>query len=76
LYNFSDLVTITAVNEDEEDSWFEFETETALELDDTSTGNIWAGPDLERVVTVMRPWNQPGDIKDEGTNIYVRGLDW
>ena len=76
LYNFSDLVTITNVNEDEEDSWFEFETATALELDDTSTGNIWAGPDLERVVTVMRPWNQPGDIKDEGTNIYVRGLDW
>ena len=76
LYNFSDLVTITNVNEDEESSWFEFETATALELDDTSTGNIWAGPDLERVVTVMRPWNQPGDIKDEGTNIYVRGLDW
>ena len=76
LYNFSDLVTITNVNEDEESSWIEFETATALELDDTSTGNIWAGPDLENVVTVMRPWNQPGDIKDEGTNIYVRGLDW
>ena len=76
LYNFSDLVTITNVNEDEEDSWIEFETATALDLDDTSNGAIWAGPELERVVTVMRPWNQPGDIKDEGTNIYVRGLDW
>ena len=25
-------------------------------------------------ITMMRGWNQPGDIKDEGTNIYVRGL--
>ena len=75
---FSDLVTITAVNEDEEDSWIEFEVENAFEpaLDDSAAGNIWAGPELERVVTVMRGWNQPGDIKDEGTNIYVRGLDW
>ena len=75
---FSDLVTITAVNEDEEDSWIEFEVENAFEpaLDDSAAGNIWAGPELERVITVMRGWNQPGDIKDEGTNIYVRGLDW
>ena len=75
---FSDLVTITAVNEDGTDSWIEFEVETAFEpaLDGEATGNIWAGPELERVITVMRGWNQPGDIKDEGTNIYVRGLDW
>ena len=75
---FSDLVTITAVNEDEDDSWIEFEVENAFEpaLDDSAAGNIWAGPELETVVTVMRGWNQPGDIKDEGTNIYVRGLDW
>jgi len=75
---FSDLVTITAVNEDGTDSWIEFEVESAFEpaLDGSATGNIWAGPELERVITVMRGWNQPGDIKDEGTNIYVRGLDW
>jgi hypothetical protein len=78
LETFSDLVTITAVHEDGTDSWIEFEVETAFSpaLDGAATGNIWAGPELERVVTVMRGWNQPGDIKDEGTNIYVRGLDW
>ena len=74
LYSFGDIVTITKVNEDGENSWFEFETATALNLDGSATGTIWAGPDLVNVITVMRPWNQPGDIKNENTNIYVRGL--
>ena len=75
-YDFGGLVTITAVNEDGEDSWIEFKTETAIDpaLDTSAGGTVWAGPDLVNVVTVMRYWNQPGDIKNEGTNIYLRGL--
>ena len=76
LYNFADLVTITAINEDGTDSWIEFETATALGLDDFASGNIWAGPDLHNVITVQRFWNLPGAILNENTNIYVRGLDW
>jgi hypothetical protein len=76
LYSFADLVTITAINEDGTDSWIEFETDTALNLDDFASGNIWAGPELHNVITVQRFWNLPGDIRDENTNIYVRGLDW
>lgn len=75
LEDFGDLVTITALNADGEDSWIEFETATALNLDDSALGNIWAGPDLVDVITIQRFWNQPGDIKDEGTNIHVRYLN-
>ena len=75
LEDFGDLVTITDLNADGENSWIEFETATALNLDDSATGNIWAGPDLVNVITLMRFWNQPGDIKDEGTNIHVRYLN-
>jgi len=69
-------VTVTAVNEDGEDSWFEFEVAEAFDpaLDTTADGTVWPGPDLEDVITVMRYWNQPGDIKDEGTNIYLRAI--
>jgi hypothetical protein len=73
-YYFADLVTITAVNEDGENSWIEFVTETAINYDDSASGNIYAGPDLVNVITVMRSWNQPGAILNENTNIYVRGL--
>ena len=75
LEDFGDLITITALNADGENSWIEFETATALNLDDSAAGNIWAGPDLVNVITLMRFWNQPGDIKDEGTNIHVRYLN-
>jgi hypothetical protein len=68
------LVTVTAVNEDGENSWIEFETETALNLDDFATGTIWAGPDLVNVITVIRSWNLEGAIVDENRNIYVRYL--
>jgi hypothetical protein len=75
LEDFGDLVTITSLNSDGESSWIEFETATALNLDDSAIGNIWAGPDLTNVITLMRFWNQPGDIKNEGTNIHVRYLN-
>jgi len=75
LEDFGDLVTITALNADGTASWIEFETATALNLDDSAIGNIWAGPDLVNVITLMRFWNQPGDIKNEGTNIHVRYLN-
>jgi hypothetical protein len=74
LYDFGDIITVTAINEDGEDSWIEFETATALNLDDSATGTIWAGPDLVDVITVQRFWNLPGDIRDENTNIYTRCL--
>jgi hypothetical protein len=67
-------VTITAINEDGENSWIEFETATALNLDDNAMGTIYAGPDLVNVITVQRFWNMPGDIRDENTNIYTRCL--
>jgi hypothetical protein len=75
---FNELVTITKVNEDGEDSWIEFEVAEAFDpaLDDYANGTIWAGPDLHNVVTVMRYWNQPGGIVDENVNVYLRGLDW
>jgi hypothetical protein len=76
VFNDGNPVTITAVNEDGEDSWIEFTTAEDFDpaLDTSASGTVWPGPDLVNVVTVMRYWNQPGDIKDEGTNIYLRGL--
>ena len=70
----ADPVTVTAINEDGDASWIEFETATALNLNDTAAGTIWAGPDLVNVITVQRFWNLPGDIRDENTNIYTRCL--
>lgn len=71
-----DSLTITKVVEDGENSYIEFETATALSLDDSYSGNIWAAADLHNVITLQRFWNAPGSIKNENTNIYVRGLDW
>jgi hypothetical protein len=73
LHNFPQAVTITALNADGTSSWIEFETATDLGLDSDTTGNIWAGPDLTNVVTLMR-WVEPGDIRDEGYNVHVRYL--
>ena len=74
--DFGNIVTITKVNEDGEDSWIEFETEEAYDpaIDTTADGTIWAVGNTVNKITMMRGWNQPGDIKDEGTNIYIRGL--
>ena len=76
-YDFGqEYLTITKVNEDGENSWFEFETATAIDpaLDTPAMGTVWAAGNTVNVIKMMRGWNQPGDIKDEGTNIYVRGL--
>ena len=76
-YDFGpEYVTVTAVNEDGENSWFEFETAAAIDpsLDTMAGGTVWAAGNTVNVIKMMRGWNQPGDIKDEGTNIYVRGL--
>ena len=75
LSDFGDLITITQVNADGENSWIEFETETELNLDDYAAGNIWQAPASENVITLQRFWNAPGSIKDEGTNIHVRYLN-
>lgn len=75
LYDFGDLITITKVLADGSDSYIEFETATELNLDDTAAGNVWQGPDSENVITLQRFWNEPGSIKDEGTNIHVRYLN-
>ena len=76
-YNFGadTPVTITQVHNEGENSWFEFETATDLGLDTTANGTVWAGPELDQVITLMRFWNQPGDIKNEGTRIHVRYLE-
>ena len=71
-YNFDGEVTVTAINEDGTDSWFEFETATELNLETSADGTVYAGSNLVNVITVMRGWNQPGDIKNEYTNIYAR----
>lgn len=67
------VVKVTKVNNDGGDSWFEFKSDTALNLDQVALGTIYAGPNLVNVVTVQRP-NQtaPGDIVDEGRNVNVR----
>lgn len=75
-YNFPDLVTITAVNEDGVDSWIEFEYTEELNLDDSASGTIWPGPDLQNVITVVRSWNAEGNIVNTGRNIYTRALNW
>ena len=75
LHDFgSDPLTVTNTNDDGDASWIEFETATAIDpaLDDTAAGTIWAGPNLVNVITVQRFWNQPGDIRNEWTNIHVR----
>ena len=74
--DFGNIVTITKVNEDGENSWIEFEVTEAYDpaLDTSANGTIWAAGNTVDKITMMRGWNQPGDIKDEGTNIYIRGL--
>ena len=70
--NTSNEVTVTAVNEDGENSWFEFDAGSELNLDTNASGSVWAGSNLQNVITMQRSWNNPGDIRNEGTNIYCR----
>ena len=71
-FPFLQEVTVTAVNEDGTDSWFEFDAGEDLGLDTSTGGYAYAGTGLQNVITVMRGWNQPGDIRNEYTNIYCR----
>ena len=73
-YSFDGPVTVTKVNEDGENSWFEFETAEPVNVDTSCNGTVWPDDTLLSLITVMRYWNQPGDIKDEGTNIYLRAF--
>jgi hypothetical protein len=76
-YDFgSDPVTITALSDNDDSSWIEFETATAVGLDTPASGTIWPGSDLQDVITLQRFWNPAGSIKNENTNIHVRGLGW
>lgn len=70
---FANPVTVTNVNNDGDNSWFEFTTAEAMNLDTNASGTVYAGPNLINVVTVQRP-NQtaPGAIVDEYRNINVR----
>ena len=78
-YDFGLKSVVSAVDEDGEDSYFEVKVPTDANLDTTANGTVYAaaGGNLENVITMMRGWNQPGDIRNEGTNIYARyfGLD-
>ena len=66
-------IKVTKVNNDGENSWFEFKSATELNLDDTATGSAWAGPNLVNIVTVQRPNSTaPGDIVNEGRNVNIR----
>ena len=71
-FPFLQEVTVTEVNEDGENSWFEFDAGEDLGFDTNTGGYVYAGANLTDVITVMRGWNQPGDIRDEYTNIYCR----
>ena len=68
--------TITNFINDGEASWFEFKLAQAPEVayDDVATGTVWAGPNIANKILLQRFWNQPGSIKNEGTNIHVRYL--
>jgi len=66
-------ITVTEVNNDGNDSWFEFTSSTALNLDAAATGSAWAGPNLVNIVTVQRSnRTAPGMVANEGRNINVR----
>lgn len=75
-YDFGPKSVVTAVNEDGENSWFEVKVATDPELDTPSGGTVYAASNgnIADVITLIRGWNQPGDIRDEYTNIYARYL--
>lgn len=74
-YDFGpEPLTITAANEDGENSWIEFETAEDVNIDNAASGTIWPAGNTYGIVMMMRGWNQPGAIVNEGQNIYVRAL--
>lgn len=74
LYDFgTDPVTITARGDDGE-TYFEFETATALNLDNYAGGTVWAGPNIDSVITLQRWFTPAGNIVNENRNVHVRYL--
>lgn len=73
-YDFGSKSVVTAVNEDGENSWFEVKVDNDPQLDTTANGTVYAAyqGNIANVITLIRGWNQPGDIRDEYTNIYAR----
>jgi hypothetical protein len=69
-------VKVTKVNDQGEsnETYFEFEVETAIEpaIEAAASGSVWAGPNLVNVITLQRFWNPAGSIKQPGTNVHVR----
>lgn len=67
------VVKVTKVNNDDNNSWFEFKSSTELNLDKVALGTIYAGPNLVNIITVQRPnVTAPGMIANEDRNINVR----
>jgi hypothetical protein len=69
-------VKVTKVNEDGENSWFEFKVGTAPApaYDDAAVGTIYGGENLVNVITVQAAGGggAAGNIKDEGYNVWTR----
>lgn len=69
-------VKVTKVNDQGEDpaTYFEFKVDTAIDpaIDADATGDVWAGPNLQNVITIQRFWNPAGAIRNPGTNVHVR----
>jgi hypothetical protein len=68
-----DPVTITA-RDTVDNAWIEFEAAEEYNYDGPASGNIYAGPNIDNVVTLQRYWNPAGAIVNENRNIHVRYL--
>lgn len=69
-------VKVTKINEDGENSWFEFKVGTApsVAYDDAAVGTIYGGENLINVITVQAAGGggAAGSIKNEGYNVWTR----
>ena len=69
-------VKVTKVNEDGDNSWFEFKLGTAPDVayDDAAVGTIYGGENLVNVITVQAAGHggSAGTIHDEGYNVWTR----
>lgn len=65
--NFGSSVTISAVNVDGTDSWFEFVWGSDLGLDEPASGTVYAGPNIVDKVLLQR-----SQIREIGQQVNVR----
>ena len=69
-------VKVTKVNEDGDNSWFEFKVGTAPDVayDDAAVGTIYGGENLLNVITVQAAGGggAVGTIHNEGYNVWTR----